>query len=689
MRLAKPFYRLPVRFDAERLRAEAAALPAGAWADHPNEIEGNSSVRLISAGGGENDDVNGVMLPTPHLQQCPYMVQVLASFGVVWSRSRLMRLQPHAVVPEHADINYHWFNRVRLHIPVLTRPEVQFHCDGQVVHMAAGEAWVFDNWRRHRVDNPTDDIRIHLVADTSGTSSFWQFVAQSDQPGVQHRQFNYDPARKVPLLTERAGPRPVMLPAEVDLLSLDMRNELAAASDTPQSRAQLGRYHALLDGFCRDWRQLYLLHGESEAGLAEYERLRDALRNASRAHGEGLSMRTNSVAVHAVLEGRLLRHLLNFPSQPPSVPPPLRAASQPAASYSDLASAQRPRRITRSQLQQPLFIVAAPRSGSTLLFETLAVTPQLCTLGGEAHWLVELIPQLKPGAPGVDSNRLTAEHYTPEVEQLILAGILDNLRNARGRRSMAPVAHSGRLRRHPRMRCESRSSHAFFPTPALSSCGASRKGISPASSRRGAREIGRPTATSRDWMARGRCSCRPDGRHCAGIHSRKSRRISGTAPIASFSKTCRHCRVIAGRRYAMSSCSPNPPEQHADCASLRVSTSTPRCQSVCPAPCPLHATRTRRRTRRSGGVMRLLSRESVLPTAPASGCWTSDRGSLRMDHGGSKARVLATCLALLCSLCAWSATQDALENDRLQLTRRFAPNLTIATTRKRCRQPKG
>lgn len=443
MRLAKPFYRLPVRFDAERLRTEAAALSPAAWADHPSEIEGNSSVRLISVNGGENDDVNGVMLPTPHLRQCPYMLQVLASFGVVWSRSRLMRLQPHAIVPEHADINYHWFNRVRLHIPVLTRPEVQFHCDGQVVHMAAGEAWVFDNWRRHRVDNPTDDIRIHLVADTSGTSSFWQFVAQSDQPGIQQRQFNYDPARNVSLLTERAAARPVMLPAEVDLLSLDLRNELTASADTPQSRAQLGRYHALLDGFCRDWRQLYLLYGESEAGAAEYERLREALRTASRAHGEGLSMRTNAVGVHAVLEGRLLRHLLSFPSQQPATPPPVRAASQRIASSADPVSAQRPGRIVRSQLQQPLFIVAAPRSGSTLLFETLAVTPQLCTLGGEAHWLVELIPQLKPGSPGVDSNRLTAEHCTREVEQLIVEGVLDNLRDAKGQ---AVVTAAGALR---------------------------------------------------------------------------------------------------------------------------------------------------------------------------------------------------------------------------------------------------
>ncbi len=83
MRLPRPFYRLPVRFDAERLRAEVAALPASAWVTHPNDLEGNTSLRLISVQGGENDNVRGPMLPTPHLQSSPYIRQVLASFGVV------------------------------------------------------------------------------------------------------------------------------------------------------------------------------------------------------------------------------------------------------------------------------------------------------------------------------------------------------------------------------------------------------------------------------------------------------------------------------------------------------------------------------------------------------------------------------------------------------------------------------
>jgi len=179
MRLPRPFYRLPVRFDAARLKSELESLPEAAWARHPREFEGNSSIRLISADGAENDTMRGAMLPTPHLRACPYVRQVLASFNVVWSRSRFMRLNPGANVPEHADTSYHWFQRVRVHIPVITWPEVRFNCGDESVHMAAGEAWLFDNWRRHSVVNPTDQVRVHLVADTSGTASFWQHVARS------------------------------------------------------------------------------------------------------------------------------------------------------------------------------------------------------------------------------------------------------------------------------------------------------------------------------------------------------------------------------------------------------------------------------------------------------------------------------------------------------------------------------
>jgi hypothetical protein len=393
MRLPKPFIRLPVRFDLERLRAEVASLPADIWAPHPNHIAGNTSLRLVSVEGGENDDVDGVMKPTPHLAKLPYVRQVLASFGVVWSRSRLLRLDPGAAVPEHADINYHWFYRVRVHIPIVTRPEVLFHCGGETVHMSGGEAWLFDNWRLHSVENPTPEERIHLVADTSGSASFWQFVGQAAQPGIADRELRFDAARDGVPLTEQSPLRPVMSPGEVDYLVGDLRTELVPRVDTPESHARIVRYHQLLDGFARDWRQVYSLFGERDDARGQFEQLRDSARSASRELAEGLMMRTNRVAAHPVFEGRVLRSVL--PQKMTSTSP--KAAAVP-------------------RIERPVFIIAAPRSGSTLLFETLAESHSVATLGGEAHGAIEgAQPQLRPGAPGVDSNRLERHHATPEV----------------------------------------------------------------------------------------------------------------------------------------------------------------------------------------------------------------------------------------------------------------------------------
>jgi hypothetical protein len=431
MHLPKAFFKLPRRFDAERLRAEVAAMPADAWVPHPNGISGNSSVRLISADGGENDRVDGDMRATRHFAHAPYMRQLLASFGVAWSRTRLLRLAPGVGVPAHADINYHWFNRVRLHIPVITREEVRFHCDGASVHMGAGEAWVFDNWRLHHVVNPTPDERIHLVADTAGNAAFWQLVGSSEDAGVQSASLAYDPRANATLLTERSVLRPVMIPAELELLVGNLRGELLAQSETVDSRLRLTRYHGLLDAFVRDWRHFYLLHGEDPAGRGDFIRLRDTVRVASRTLAEGLVLRTNRVASHQVLEGRVLRVCLGAESSRPEAgdgeyrPAPL--PPQPIA-----APMVAPWAAVEGCLSRPLIIVAAPRSGSTLLFETLAASEQIATLGGEAHWLIETIAELCPGAPGVNSNRLVAANATPRVADRIHSQILERLIDRRG-----------------------------------------------------------------------------------------------------------------------------------------------------------------------------------------------------------------------------------------------------------------
>lgn len=416
MRLPRPFFRLPLRFDAARLREEVESIPPQAWVEHPNGLQGNSAVRLISAQGAETDGVHGRMLPTRWLEASPYIRQVLASFGVVWSRSRLMRLAPGAQVPEHADINYHWHTRVRLHIPVITRPEVRFHCGEETVHMAAGEAWVFDNWRLHRVENPAPEPRIHLVADTTGTAAFWQLaLRRAATPPAQWPGIAWNPGADARPLTEINEQAAVMPAAEVQMLVNDLRAELVVSRDTPAARDAAMSFNGLLEGFICDWRQLCALHGTGGAGREQFQRLVDHVREGARTLGDALVMRTNRISAVRVLEARVLQHAL--------------AAGAPVAVPAVAG------------IRRPVIIVAAPRSGSTLLYETLACSPAFNTLGGEAHWLVEGQAALRPGAPGVDSNHLSADHATAEVAHAMHAAAAARLEGPGG----AAPSPAGRL----------------------------------------------------------------------------------------------------------------------------------------------------------------------------------------------------------------------------------------------------
>ena len=89
---------------------------------------------------------------------------------------------------------------------------------------------------------------------------------------------------------------------------------------------------------------------------------------------------------------------------------------------------------------RPVFIVSSPRSGSTLLFETLARAPGVCTIGSESHVLIETIPGLGLAEHGFGSNRLDALDATPAVVEELRRRFLGRLRDRDGRPpASAPV----------------------------------------------------------------------------------------------------------------------------------------------------------------------------------------------------------------------------------------------------------
>lgn len=84
-------------------------------------------------------------------------------------------------------------------------------------------------------------------------------------------------------------------------------------------------------------------------------------------------------------------------------------------------------------LDRPIFIVSTPRSGSSLLFVTLARAPGVFTIGGESHQLIETIPGLHPFARGWASNVLSAVDATPPVAAEVAGRLYAGLRDREGR----------------------------------------------------------------------------------------------------------------------------------------------------------------------------------------------------------------------------------------------------------------
>ena len=85
------------------------------------------------------------------------------------------------------------------------------------------------------------------------------------------------------------------------------------------------------------------------------------------------------------------------------------------------------------RFDRPIFIISTPRSGSSLLFETLAQAPDLFTIGRESHQLIEGLAPFTPAARGWESNRLTAADAQNSAASDLAQAFYGHLKDRDGR----------------------------------------------------------------------------------------------------------------------------------------------------------------------------------------------------------------------------------------------------------------
>ncbi|WP_299793745.1 aspartyl/asparaginyl beta-hydroxylase domain-containing protein [uncultured Shewanella sp.] len=279
MQLENEFYKLPLTFDIEQLEREVLQFEENEWAPHHEHFKGNSAIPLISVAGGFNNEFKGEMNQTPALKRCSYIQQAIASFGEVIGRSRLMRLAPGCEVPLHSDINYHWHKRVRVHIPIITDENVIFHCGDKQVHMAAGECWIFDSWKHHKVVNESDCLRVHLVVDLIGSSRFWAMIRERSipsgsvtGPSVPSKFLTFSDSNASQIITEKFNFPVIMLPSEIESLTNELTEQIRGYKQNNNDAAQ--EFIQIIKDFSLDWQEIWSQFETTKAGWPLYHQLR-------------------------------------------------------------------------------------------------------------------------------------------------------------------------------------------------------------------------------------------------------------------------------------------------------------------------------------------------------------------------------------------------------------------------------
>src|SRR6266567_1790712 len=163
-----------LNFDPSPLQADVELLLPGDWVAHFNTgyYEGEwLGIALRSAGGLPDQlypdpNARGPILDTPVRERCQNLRKVIANLECPVKSARLLKLAPGGSIKEHRDYDLGFEEgEIRLHIPIVTSPQVEFFLGGERLEMKEGECWYLNVNLPHSVDNRSSVDRIHLVID--------------------------------------------------------------------------------------------------------------------------------------------------------------------------------------------------------------------------------------------------------------------------------------------------------------------------------------------------------------------------------------------------------------------------------------------------------------------------------------------------------------------------------------------
>jgi hypothetical protein len=175
--------RLPLRVDAQMLRAQVAALPVSIWGTTGGRVGVHSAAEALFLRGHAPAEGHTPIEDRAPLAALPYVREIIERLiPAAPLRCLLARLPAGAVIAPHIDRAPYFAKSLRIHVAVETHAQAYMLCAGQGYVMQPGEVWALNNCAEHAVWNADPArSRTHLICDFLPSPNLLEMLAAGDR----------------------------------------------------------------------------------------------------------------------------------------------------------------------------------------------------------------------------------------------------------------------------------------------------------------------------------------------------------------------------------------------------------------------------------------------------------------------------------------------------------------------------
>lgn len=167
------YLKFKLNYNSEKLQQELNYCLEQEWPMHFNTMDFEGvwkSISLRSMSGSATDifahPSSSGYQDTSLLSKTPYIKEILDSWQCDKEVVRLLALAPGSQIKPHKDQGCSYQNgSFRIHIPIVTNPQVRFTINDEQLYLQEGECWYMDFGHTHSIVNEGKTTRVHLIID--------------------------------------------------------------------------------------------------------------------------------------------------------------------------------------------------------------------------------------------------------------------------------------------------------------------------------------------------------------------------------------------------------------------------------------------------------------------------------------------------------------------------------------------